>query len=627
MGCGTIHTMDTTQYKIFTELDSIKSDYETKEIQILEGLPYSQFKIIKMCEFYSNSTYIGRDTSRFGERTPGKNKDGMGRDKPFYNIVNYRVTLAKTATDLDVKDINIVADSEKYWVKAMFLNKEVYNWMKETNFSLTLNKMGYTRAKYGGYLVKKTIFDDDNGEEQLKIDVVEWKNAITSQVDILNNPIVELHHFTPVDFMKKNDVWDNIPAVLEAWKKLKPKDRPNTVEVYEVLGEFPKSIYLEAEKMEVTPESKYEFSLQKYFIAVVANKKFKLYCDEMLDEKMTDTYGYLAWEEMSGRGLGRGVIEDSEEAQVWTNDAVINEKRAMDLAGRVGIKTTSKKLGNNILQHDHGKIYELEANADINSFNLAPSALGQFQSQIDKWKVQADYVTSSFDAATGEQPPSGTPLGTTQLLNAVATKPFDYRREEWGIHLTQMFEEWVLPFIIKKLYKGHVLRADYSDEELQLIDKDLHALNHNKMVKDMMLKGQLPTAQDAQMVQGQVQGELQKYGKTRFIDFPEGYFDDVECGVTIITTGEQKNKAATLQSLSSIMDNVVKSYNPQTGEFGVLKDPTLSKIFGNMIEIAQSGLSPIALGLGGAAKSMAPTPSATPSPAIPQQSTPLAPTQ
>lgn len=618
--------------KIFEELDTYRQDYRSKTIEIVEGLPFSQYKTVRMCEFYSNSVYLEQGSkTRFGGKITGKNKDLLGRDKPFYNIVNYRVSLAKTATDMDIKDITVVSDNPKHWVKAMFLNKETFNWMDKSNFSLTLNRMGYTRPKYGGYLVKKTMKEDKDGADQLHIDVVEWKNVSTSQTDILGNPIIEQHFMSPIDIMKKSSSWGNTKEVLQAYRKLKGKSQ--TIDVFEVTGEFPKATYADAEDQEAAENDAYEYSMQKYFIAVIGEEKFKMFCEEYPDGEMLDFYDYLPWEEMSGRGLGKGVIEDSEEAQVWTNDAVIGEKRAMDLAGRVGIKTNSKKLGNNILDHDFGKIYELATGEDINSFNLAPSALGQFQNQIEKWKSQADLVTSSFDAATGEQPPSGTPLGTTQLLNQVATKPFDYRREEWGIHLTAMFKRWVLPFVIKKLYAGHTLRADYSDDELELIDADIHAINHNEMVKNMTLEGVTATQDHADAMQTAVQGALKKFGKTRFIDFPDGYFDDIEANIKIITTGEQKNKAAIMQSLSTILETVIKSWNPNTGTFGVLEDPKLSKIFGTLIEMSQSGISPIGLGISTSGRSLngpaaatpaAPT-SAVPSPLVnPQQSAPLA---
>lgn len=628
MCCGTSQQMkDTQSYQIFADLDQLQTDYESKQIEIVDGLYFSQYKTIRMCEFYSNSTYIDNKYTPFGDKKVGRNKDPLGRDKPFYNIVNYRVALAKTATDLDIKDIQVVSDDSEHWVKAMFLNKEVYKWMKDANFSLTLNRMGYTRPKYGGYLVKKSEIDG-----KLKIDVVEWKNAYTSQVDILSGPIVEHHYMSPVDIKKKDGTWDNTTEVLKAHKKL--KNGSSTIDVYEILGEFPVKTYKEIEGKEFTDADEYEFSLQKYFIAVVGEKKFKLYCEEQKGKEITDTYMYLSWEEMSGRGLGKGVIEDSEEAQVWTNDAVINEKNAMDLAGKVVLKTNSKKFANNILEVDNGKIFELGLNEDINSFNLVPAALGQFQSQIDKWKIQADNVTSSYDAVTGEQPPSGTPYSQTALLNQVATKPFDYRREEWGIHLTEMFEKWVLPYVIDNLYKGHTLRSDYSDDELKLIDESIQIKNGNAMKMSKILSPlsedlsqNIPSPMDMQSMQMSVENELQKFGKTRFIEFPKGYFDDIEASVTIVTTGEQKNKAATLQSLSTILDTVIKSYNPNTGKFGVLEDPKLSKIFGTIVELNGAGLSPISLGLGGkptpASTPQTPTPSPIQPQMQPQQSAPM----
>jgi hypothetical protein len=44
------------------------------------------------------------------------------------------------------------------------------------------------------------------------------------------------------------------------------------------------------------------------------------------------------------------------------------------------------------------------------------------------------------------------------------------------------------------------------------------------------------------------------------------------------------------------MASVVQSFNPNTGTFGVLEDPTLSKIFNQMLEMAGAGISPVSLG-------------------------------
>lgn len=605
-------------YKVFGELKNVISQY-ADQIEIIEGLYFNQKNVLRMCEFYSNSRYLKAD--QYGNYS---NTDALGRDKPFYNIVNYRVALAKTATDLDIKDIQVVSDNPQHSVMSMFLNKEIYEWMKEADFSSVLNKMGATRPKYGGYLVKKT-----EAKGKLTIDVVDWKNVYTDQVEILGGPIVETHYMSPVELKSMDGVWENVNDVLEANKKIKNKDKSFRITVYEVNGELPKSVFNDADSDTDIAKDAWEFSLQKYFIAEVGGKDYLLYHEEKKG-KITDTYMYLPWEEMPGRGLGKGVIEDSEEAQVWTNDSVVNEKNAMDLAGKVVLKTNSKKLANNVLEIDNGKIFQLEDGKDINSFNLVPAALGQFQNQIEKWKTQADNVTSSFEAATGQQPPSGTPYSQTALLNQVAMKPFDYKRQEWGIHLGKIVDEWIMPYLIKQLYKGHTLRADYTDKELELIDRDFATHKVNGMIFDhIMATGIVPSPQDQAGATDALMQGMKKHGKSRFIKFPKGYFDDWEGNCTVITTGEQKNKAAILTSLSSIMDTVIKSYNPQTGKFGVFEDPRLVEIFSTIVEMSGAGLSPVSLGLdvkGQTGQQAAPVQATAPAPAM-AQSAPLAPTQ
>lgn len=568
------------EYKICSEVKQLESDYEQGSINILDGLTFSQWQTIRMCEFYANSKYTG----------DRGNKDELGRDAPFYNIVNFRVTIAKVATDLDIKDIDITSDDPKHYVKAMLLRKEAYEWMKENNFAQFLNRMGYTRAKYGGALVKKF---EDKGKMELQL--VQWKNAITDQVEIPNNPIIERQYMTYAELLKKKDVWDNVEEVLKlnsdtkAARKYGVKEVSNRICVYEIKGEFPREFLLDAKDKDTTDDDKYEYSMQEYYIADVYGKNFILYAEELKESP----YDYLAWEEMEGRALGRGVIEDSEEAQVWTNDSVKGRKSAMDLAGKVVAKTTSKKIGNNILEVDNGKIFELEDGKEFDILNLTPTSLPEYQNLMDMWKEQADGATSSYDANTGEQPPSGTPYSQTALLNQIASKPFDYRREEAGIFLTRIFTKWVIPYLIKKLKKKHILATDFDEDELAMIDKDFATHRANEKVKEALLQGKYTSPEEYQALI-----EMEKLiGTKRYLDMPDSYFDDIEAKITVNPTGELKNKAAILQSLSTIMHDVISSFNPNTGTFGVFDDPRLAKIFFTILELSGAGISPASLGV------------------------------
>ncbi len=593
-------------YKICTEVKQLETDYELGYINILDGLTFSQWKTLKMCEFYANSKYL--DSGLLGANgQPKGNVNELGMDVPFFNVVNFRVTIAKVGTDLDVKDVDITSDNPNHYIKSMLLRKEAYEWMKANGFSVFLNKMGYTRPKYGGVLVKK--FEE---KDKLEIQVVQWRNVVTDQVQIKNNPIIERHYMTYAEMLAKSKIWDDVEDVLRAnqnlaaAKKYGTKEISNRICVYEVTGEFPREFLKEVQDLTIEDKDRYEYELHRYYIADVYGKNYVLFSEKLKESP----YKYLAWEEMEGRALGRGVIEDSEESQVWTNDAIKGEKAAMDLAGKVVAKTTSKKLGSNIFEVDNGKIFELEKDQEFELLNLTPTSIGKYNDMIMKWKEQADGATSSYDANTGEQPPSGTPYSQTALLNQVASKPFDYRREEAGIFITEIFNDWVIPFLVKKLKKSHILVSDFSEEELETIDQNFSLFKANQAAKDAILSGKIVTHEDyLALIES-----YKQMGSKRYLEIPDGYFDDIQAKVSVNPVNELYNKQAILQSLDHIIDKYIQSFNPTTGQYGVTSDPYLKKLFDMAIELAGTRLSPASL-KGKVNTNPAPMPVAAPLPA------------
>jgi hypothetical protein len=53
---------------------------------------------------------------------------------------------------------------------------------------------------------------------------------------------------------------------------------------------------------------------------------------------------YLPYEEVDGRGLGKGVIESLFEAQVWTNYSEKQKKDMLDLAAKIIFQTTDGNI-------------------------------------------------------------------------------------------------------------------------------------------------------------------------------------------------------------------------------------------------------------------------------------------
>jgi len=259
----------------------------------------------------------------------------------------------------------------------------------------------------------------------------------------------------------------------------------------------------------------------------------------------------------------------------------------------------------------------------MTAMQLAPAALGQFDNLVGMWNMQLDNHTSSHQPITGEQAPSGTPYSQTVFLGQQAAKPFAFRMEEAAIDLEEMFNEWVVPHILKKIKKEHILVEDFDEETLEAIDESFANKQQRKALKEGAMKAlndalsgktgaKLPVLQeDVDKVREDSMNQVRKTGAKRYIKIPENFFDGFSGKMTLNITNEQQNKQVIMQSLSQILQTVAGSFNPQTGTFTILDNPVLAKLFGQIIDIAGiPGLSPISLGLGSPKASKLQTPPA-----------------
>ena len=233
--------------RIKEELELIKTNYD-KTIDLVDGLPFSQKKQIRTIEFYNNSKYLNGQL------------DELGREKPFMQILNAICDVENTAKDLDTKDISVTSDDSNHYLESWLLSKDIQVWMKEANFAKTLNDMRDVHTRYGSLLVKKVIKDG-----KLTLELPEWKNLITDQVNIIQGAIVETHYMTAMEIAKMEE-WDKA-KIKELLLKMKGKGSNKRIPVYEVRGEFPQSCYKDAEGKKYTEDDEITFSYQLYYVA------------------------------------------------------------------------------------------------------------------------------------------------------------------------------------------------------------------------------------------------------------------------------------------------------------------------------------------------------------------------
>lgn len=556
---------------LISEINTIKDNYENGTIELVEGLEFSQKNTIKRIEYILNSKYESGDF------------DSRGKKKPFFNTSKFRLNIAIRATDFDTKDIQVVGeDTAENYVRAMILREELRDWMDEVNFAKTLNDMGTTRASHGGVIAKRIIKDG-----QLHIEVPVWKNTVSDPVDIASGTKMEKHYMNMVDIQSKKEVWkfleDEWDEVVKVFKKVNGKNftTADKVCVLEIEGAFPNS-YLEYEGETDFDE---EYSLQRHIVLCGADEQ-PVCCLHSEEKKETD-YKYLSWFRVAGRALGVGVIEDGFESQLAMNDIAIRQKQILEYVSKIVYKTDDTNLANNnLLDTDNGFIVQLSEGRDISLLNSTPNSFPILTELVQQWDSQYERVSSTFDAVSGESMPSGTPFRAVAIQNQEASSLFQYRKEEFGIFVEEIMNDWVLPFLAKKINKEHILRSEnFSPEELSAIDEAFKTYQANQEVISSALNGKVTTWEEYQDLKQNLGKVIASTNKSRFLEVPKDYFKDFKGKVKVITTGEQVNKAVVFESISNIIALV--GQNP-----AILQDPVLSKLFGKIVEMAGIGISP-----------------------------------
>ena len=146
---------------------------------------FSMHEVVEKITAYINSKHISGD------------KDSLGRDKPFFNIITAAVNIWYRATDIDRKDIVIRPNKLSNTFLAFMASVILQDWMKRERFGVFLNLWGRTLSQFGSAVTK---FVEKDG--QLKATVIPWNRLIVDPVDFYALPTIEKIYMTPSQIRK-----------------------------------------------------------------------------------------------------------------------------------------------------------------------------------------------------------------------------------------------------------------------------------------------------------------------------------------------------------------------------------------------------------------------------------------
>lgn len=552
--------------------DYIKSEttsFKTSTITLADGWDWNMYEHIRKSYLYKNSKF-----------SQGAN-DG---ERPFENIILPILQVAYYSEDIDVKDIVPYVDDEKNYHKSFLVKKYHPRWARKNNLDTFIDELIESYVDYGLALTKDV---DGVRPEVVPLE----KLAFCDQTDVLSGAVCIEHQYTPSE-LKKQTGW-NKDEIDRAIYKLKEKGRTkntnlstnnkesNTptgyIKVYELHGEFPES-WLKDDGDEDT----YVRQMQ---IVVLDPDKDKSGIT-LYKGKEKNPFKALKRDPIFGRACGRGGIEELFEPQTWFNYDAIQVKEMLDLASAMLVVTADKKLKNQKLTDlQKGELLEesIEAKGTTRQLVIQPYNKTHFDNHSQRLEDRARLIGSASQPSLGQNPTSGTPLGTTQLVTSGGLGPHQKRQGQIATFIGELYRDWILGYLVKDINKGQKFLEELSLNELNEIADKVAENYFQKYAIEKILNGEYIDQEMLDQAKEKFKQGFVKGGSKRFLEAVKDEIKDIPVDVEVNIAGKQKDLSGMVNKLSNIVRMFIADPRFQTAD--------MANMLLEMFE--DSGLSPV----------------------------------
>jgi hypothetical protein len=132
---------------------------------------------------------------------------------------------------------------------------------------------------------------------------------------------------------------------------------------------------------------------------------------------------------------------------------------------------TSAILASNDLQTFQNVRHGLERGTVLKSSDIRQvqisARINEALSMRNTILSEMDAIANSYEVVQGITPASGTPLGTTEMMNRNANKLFDFLRKKLAVPYRYVYREFVLKEMVQKLKGKDIIRITGSGQILE----------------------------------------------------------------------------------------------------------------------------------------------------------------
>ena len=523
--------------KIIKTIESELDNYLNKDIDLSDGVKFSQAKLVKRISLFQNQIY-----------KTGK-KDSQGNYKYYYDIISPRVNSEIKNIDFDTKDVLIwsemgLIDKLAVIISNLFLKK----WLTDNNKGEEINDSIEGFSSWGNVVWKKV----KGGYNDVDLKNFFVLNQTAKTLD--DSDVIERHLMTQSDLRAKKGVWENVDEVIKtcgnkffsATKTSQEIETTNNFyEIYERNGEICEKDLFEAQGEEGGSED--NFVLAKIITAGLKkgggiDNKYILFAEKISEKPYKEAHRGR----YEGRWFRKGLYEILFDCQTRANEIGNQIARGLEWASKTFFRSSDTLIIQNALTDMRsGDIVKAKELAQVET------RMQGFDQLLSDWNRNievANVLANSYEVVTGESLPSNTPFRLGAMMNQNANKLFDFLREKLSLAFEGLFNDWILPEMMKDIKSKKVLELSGDDE---LLKQYREVVARAWYVKNLLIMPPHSIEQGKEFINFKV-GEMEENKEER-IGVEKGFWDSFKPRAKVVISGDNVNLSSELETLSTFI--------------------------------------------------------------------------
>lgn len=437
-------------FNIFSQVQEELKDFFTKTIKIGEavvdgrptgGYDYSQWETLKTIEYMDGSKFLS------GER------DSEGQQKFYLNSAVFRREVATKNIDIDLKNFLFIPEEDQSEKGVIIMRKKFRQWAKEHGLSEMLNDSGERFPKYGTIVGKRV------GKKIELVPLMTLRNQQDAKSLKDASYVIQEHTLTKHELSKYKD-WDTSNLDLKF---------NDSITVYERYGYFPRAL-LKSDKGEVKVDE------AVYGVVFVALDKGKNGASILFAEETDCPFLEKHYARQDGRWLGIGEMEKQIENQAARNMVFNLRKKSLAWSAKNIFQTQDDTVVNNLVKEVRdGDILKVSTPNGIFKVDTASRASADYNALDQLLEENSNQRSFTFEAATGESMPSGTPFRLGALVSNAVNTYYDKKREQLGLFWKDIIYEFMLDSFLRQTpdeFTEGLADTEEGFEELREAKKD-----------------------------------------------------------------------------------------------------------------------------------------------------------